>query len=1010
MDAKMDRQQLKLLTGPCGKFAHIADPIERIMEEARERARLRVELKLAKAGETREFQTVPQPDETFTMFLARSQQLQALVEPAQRRAKAEKKEASKQATKARHAKGYQGAIQLEPEKGLHIEDPWTNAACTWAKAQMEQCTQADKLVHAAWWQMTFDLLSGKESAATALNQKHQSSPLECVANVNDLHDDLRLPAPVLTLDHAAMYPHIIIQFNLSYETLLTDEDIKKHGYTPRKWTSPVWDPVKKQFVRPPMTGDYWEIPGAGGVIHKFLARPEDTPRGIQGLLPRLLIRLLEERKKAKKELAKWTHIAKVLKWKLKLLDKLDTWRDASKWAIFRQEASSTKGAEAQLQAMDEFEKEVLVLLQPQTLDGAKLQQLKDEWTKKLREAEIQVIIFDKKQGAFKIISNSIYGFTGVPEAIATLPCYPIAESVTYWGRLFIEEDKTMFEILFDGSDPLERPLGRVIYGDTDSIMGRMQFILDRRIRYYRLRLALKEAERRAATIEVGHLGKWLRVVILQAVGPGETSRLVERFLLGTPETISNREQLRTEIQRLLGRWRKQLDEEMFVHASDCGFRSVKAFNNAHILPTKLEFEKIYFPFILFMRKKYAGMKYPAGNTLAEGKREDKGIASVRRDFCDLVNEVMSAGMDLIFIQRNVEAAVHWFRERAAELLSYKTEMHLVTLSKKLNSEYKNPKGFPHLTVVEKMKRRMPGSEPTVGSRVAYYIREPPSGCWAGAPVKLKSRSKTARKWKTSELGEDIMHGIEHGIPYNSEYYLSKQLSNPIAQFMLFIWYPELVPEGDTRSDTYKKAMAKLIKQVGHELFGTLPRPVRNYVCPEEQNSGIRRFAQPLRRCLGCPSTLEPHVRGVVCPQCRPQTVELAAKHIRQVTESHEYQTNCWLECQRCPATGGSMEKARLCENAGCPNYARKRVAAANHRKAVLVVRQLHEELLRDPEPDEKEHVKVQAPAVKRARLDIQVERNSSCHSVASEVPVVSISTVVARPVKRLKLRQSVLSF
>ena len=51
-------------------------------------------------------------------------------------------------------------------------------------------------------------------------------------------------------------------------------------------------------------------------------------------------------------------------------------------------------------------------------------------------------------------------------------------------------------------------------------------------------------------------------------------------------------------------------------------------------PIKLEFEKVYHPYLLMNKKKYAGMMWT--NPKKPDKMDAKGIETVRRDNCELV--------------------------------------------------------------------------------------------------------------------------------------------------------------------------------------------------------------------------------------------------------------------------------------------------------------------------------------------------------------------------------------
>jgi DNA polymerase delta subunit 1 len=75
-------------------------------------------------------------------------------------------------------------------------------------------------------------------------------------------------------------------------------------------------------------------------------------------------------------------------------------------------------------------------------------------------------VFNGKQLAYKVVMNSVYGFTGVTKGMLGLKA--IASAVTCRGRQMIDETKATVEGNFEGSE--------VVYGDTDSVM--VKFKLD----------------------------------------------------------------------------------------------------------------------------------------------------------------------------------------------------------------------------------------------------------------------------------------------------------------------------------------------------------------------------------------------------------------------------------------------------------------------------------------------------------------------------------------------------
>ncbi|BBI30551.1 DNA polymerase [Acanthamoeba castellanii medusavirus] len=98
--------------------------------------------------------------------------------------------------------------------------------------------------------------------------------------------------------------------------------------------------------------------------------------------------------------------------------------------------------------------------------------------KKMQEAHdagdyVMESVHNANQNAIKVSSNSVYGFTGA--TVGKLPCLPVAESVTCYGRDLIVKTRDCIEKAhYDPETGKEIwPGGEVTYGDTDSVMVRM---------------------------------------------------------------------------------------------------------------------------------------------------------------------------------------------------------------------------------------------------------------------------------------------------------------------------------------------------------------------------------------------------------------------------------------------------------------------------------------------------------------------------------------------------------
>ena len=89
-------------------------------------------------------------------------------------------------------------------------------------------------------------------------------------------------------------------------------------------------------------------------------------------------------------------------------------------------------------------------------------------------------------------------------------------------------------------------------------------------------------------------------------------------------------------------------------AMELGQDAAKAVSSKFIHPIKLEFEKVYFPYLLINKKRYAGLYWTSPEKY--DKMDTKGIETVRRDNCRLVQTVIETVLRKILIDRDVQAA------------------------------------------------------------------------------------------------------------------------------------------------------------------------------------------------------------------------------------------------------------------------------------------------------------------------------------------------------------------
>ena len=94
---------------------------------------------------------------------------------------------------------------------------------------------------------------------------------------------------------------------------------------------------------------------------------------------------------------------------------------------------------------------------------------------------------------------------------------------------------------------------------------------------------------------------------------------------------------------------KELEKAMELGQDAADYVSSK-----FIKPIKLEFEKVYFPYLLINKKRYAGLYWTSPKKY--DKMDSKGIETVRRDNCRMVSTVIETVLRKILIDQDVQGA------------------------------------------------------------------------------------------------------------------------------------------------------------------------------------------------------------------------------------------------------------------------------------------------------------------------------------------------------------------
>lgn len=290
-------------------------------------------------------------------------------------------------------------------------------------------------------------------------------------------------------------------------------------------------------------------------------------------------------------------------------------------------------------------------------------------------------------------------------------------------------------------------------------------------------------------------------------------------------------------------------------------------------PINLEFEKVYYPYLLINKKRYAGLYWT--NSKNFDKMDTKGIETVRRDNCRLVQIVIETVLKKILMDHDTDGAERYVKQIISDLLQNKVDLSLLVISKALSrSDYAGKQA--HVELAERMRKRDAGSAPNLGDRVAYVI------------------IKGSMSGKNYEKSEDPIYVLENNLPIDTKYYLENQLAKPLER----IFEPIL---GEQRAQQL--------------LTGQHTRTI-SVATPT--SGGLMRFAVKTELCKGCKRPLKGKwAKGAVCEDCVELAPELYRKELSQVNSLETKFARLWTQCQRCQ---GSLHQDVLCTSSDCPLF------------------------------------------------------------------------------------------
>mmetsp|Transcript_129778 Transcript_129778/g.236124 ORF Transcript_129778/g.236124 Transcript_129778/m.236124 type:complete len:1114 (+) Transcript_129778:72-3413(+) len=319
-----------------------------------------------------------------------------------------------------------------------------------------------------------------------------------------------------------------------------------------------------------------------------------------------------------------------------------------------------------------------------------------------------------------------------------------------------------------------------------------------------------------------------------------TKRLVERQFTQGNGYACDAEVLYGDTDSVMVRFGS--DDTSLEQTMQLSQEAARVCSDAFAAPVRLEFEKVYRPFLLMNKKRYAGLAWTSTDRAPE--METKGLETVRRDWSDLVRQGLEQTLKLLCRPDNSDgtpSAVAYVQGLVEELRQNKTDFRSLVISKSLGKEEYAAK-TPHMELAEKLRKRDPSNAPRMGDRVSYLVL-------AGA-----------KNAKVYEKVEDPLYALEHGLPIDADYYLENQLKQPLLRVFEHV------------CGTVQKAEQSLFTVAAGQKVVTTAAP---------SLGGMGKFLKPKPKCLACGTASAKGDGEAFCLACEKTAIPEQVQQIKQ---------------------------------------------------------------------------------------------------------------------------------
>ena len=187
-------------------------------------------------------------------------------------------------------------------------------------------------------------------------------------------------------------------------------------------------------------------------------------------------------------------------------------------------------------------------------------------------------------------------------------------------------------------------------------------------------------------------------------------------------------------------------------------------------PHRLEYEKTFWPFILFTKKRYIGNKYEFD--LDKYKQTSMGIVLKRRDNANIVKHIYGGIIKIIMEEHDIPKSIDFLGSELTKLVDGEFSLDMLTITKSLKSYYKNPESIAHKVLADRIGEREPGNKPLPSDRIPYVF--------------IEKKEKKGVKMLQGDKIELPTYIKDHDLKPDYLTYITNQILKPVSQIYALI--------------------------------------------------------------------------------------------------------------------------------------------------------------------------------------------------------------------------------